>query len=87
MYERNPAMALKGLAYAAVMTGVRNDTGTFTWKFGIDPVVFSPRDIIQASRGTFAHFERQPGDVMSRESLERMKADEATLAAKLQNAA
>jgi hypothetical protein len=83
-YDRNPAMALKGLAYAAVMSGVRKEDGTFAWRFGFDPVVFAPRDVIQASRGTFSHFERQPGAVFSEEARGRMQADEVYLVQKLE---
>jgi hypothetical protein len=84
-YDRNPMMALKGLAYAAVMTGVRKEDGTFTWKFGFDPVVFAPRDMLQASRGTFSHFERQAGAVFPEDARQRMQADEARLVQKLQS--
>lgn len=82
-YGRNPQMALKGLAYAAVFTGVKQPDDTMSWRFGIDPVVFAPRDVVQASRGTFAHFERVPDGVMPTEKLAAMRQDEERLKAQL----
>ena len=79
-------MALKGLAYAASIAGVKNGDGTVSWRFGMDPVVFAPRDVLQASRGTFAHFERPAGAVLPPETLEKMKADEQILKKKLTRA-
>ncbi|MBI1862685.1 hypothetical protein HYS00_01045 [Candidatus Microgenomates bacterium] len=83
-YGQNKYMALKGLAYATVFTGMRQDDGSVSWIFGFDPVVFAPRDVVQASRGTFAHFERKGDRVLPLYAYEEMREDEERLADRLQ---
>ena len=76
-------MGLKGLAYATSFAGIKQGDGTVSWRFGIDPVAFAPRDVVQASRGTFAHFERNGDAHLAPEQLAAMKIDEQKLTSRL----
>lgn len=75
---RDRFLAIKGLGYACVFSGVRSRE-RFEWKFGFDPVVFSKRDILQASRGTSKLFQRLSGQTFNFQRLEAVREDERNL--------
>lgn len=50
-YLVNRFAAVKNLAYACVFSGIKKESG-YDWEFGFDPIVFSTRGGLQASRGT-----------------------------------
>ncbi len=72
----NPCMAIKGLAYAAVFSGIRDDQGTVAWQFGFDPVVFANRSILQAHRGTPGFAARDPNQSLPPAVYAAIRADE-----------
>lgn len=82
---QNPTreMALKDFAYAAVFSGERGERGDFAWKFGFDPVVFSTRDVLQASRVESRLFERDASRALDEATLARVKDHERMVADKL----
>lgn len=76
--ELNRFMAIKDFAYAAVFSGKQTDKSV-AWSFGIDPVIFSTRDVLQASRTQTKLFERNPDKIYDDPTLSKVMKDESNL--------
>jgi hypothetical protein len=70
------SMMVNGPVLATVVTRVKQDNGEVEWRCGMDPVMFSTRDLAQASRGTEKLFRRVPDTYFDKTTLEEMKAKE-----------
>ncbi len=76
--ELNRFMAIKNFAYATVISGKKTGED-MRWSFGMDPAIFSTRDILQASRSQIKLFERNPGESYDQSTLERVASMESDL--------
>jgi diadenosine tetraphosphate (Ap4A) HIT family hydrolase len=74
----NRFVAIQDLSYACVFSGLKKDD-RYAWEFGFDPIVFSTRGGLQASRGVQKVGIRDTNMSYDTETLQDIKASERRL--------